>query len=102
DGSKPPPAGSPNYYIGFGTNELWVLQFRPNFTTSSMSSFKAASVPVAPFSPACAGGTCIPQAGTSQVLESMADRLMYRVAYRNFGDHESLVVNHSITPPVGA
>ena len=31
------------------------------------------------------------------MLESAGDRLMYRLAYRNFGDHESLVVNHSVT-----
>ena len=26
----------------------------------------------------------------------MADRLMYRLQYRNFGTHESLVVNHTV------
>jgi len=30
-------------------------------------------------------------------LDSLADRVMYRLAYRNFGDHEALVVNHSVT-----
>src|SRR5262249_10958089 len=35
-------------------------------------------------------------AGTTQFLDSLADRLMYRLAYRNFGNHESLVVNHSV------
>src|SRR5207302_580188 len=30
-------------------------------------------------------------------LDSLGDRLMYRLAYRNFGDHESLVTNHSVT-----
>src|SRR5213079_2251687 len=34
---------------------------------------------------------------TTQKLDSLADRLMYRLAYRNFGDHESLVVDHSVT-----
>src|SRR5262249_28803694 len=43
------------------------------------------------------GGTCIPQSGTTVQLDSLADRLMYRLAYRNLGDHEALVVNHSIT-----
>src|SRR5207249_3197192 len=42
-------------------------------------------------------GTCVPQSGTTQRLDSLADRLMYRLAYRNFGDHEALVVNHSVT-----
>src|SRR5207248_1317315 len=27
----------------------------------------------------------------------LADRMMYRLQYRNFGDHESLVTNHSVT-----
>jgi hypothetical protein len=27
---------------------------------------------------------------------------MYRFAYRNFGDHEALVVNHSVNPGTGA
>src|SRR5439155_1430925 len=42
--------------------------------------------------------TCIPQSGTTQRLDSLADRLMYRLAYRNFGDHQSLLVNHAVTP----
>src|SRR5439155_63989 len=55
------------------------------------------SIPESSFSQACGGLTCIPQAGTTQQLDSLGDRLMYRLAYRNFGDHESLVVNHSVT-----
>ncbi|MCU1273971.1 MAG: hypothetical protein JWO48_1402 [Bryobacterales bacterium] len=103
DGSNPPPPGSPAYFVGFGLNKLWVFQFHPDFNTPGNTTFTGASVAVAPFSAACAGGgTCIRQAGTLQALDSLADRLMYRLAYRNFGDHESLVVNHSITPSVGA
>src|SRR5213078_3428584 len=45
---------------------------------------------------ACGGLSCIPQAGTTQQLDSLGDRLMYRLAYRNLGTHESLVVNHSV------
>jgi len=52
---------------------------------------------VAAFSRACSGGACIPQPGTSQVLDSLGDRLMYRLSYRNFGTHESLVINHSVS-----
>jgi hypothetical protein len=33
---------------------------------------------------------------SSQTLDSLGDRLMYRLAYRNFGDHEAIVVNHSV------
>ncbi|HET7376390.1 MAG TPA: carboxypeptidase regulatory-like domain-containing protein, partial [Anaerolineae bacterium] len=31
-----------------------------------------------------------------QRLDGVADRLMYRLTYRNFGDHEALVVNHTV------
>src|SRR5207237_60186 len=40
--------------------------------------------------------SCVPQPGTSVGLDGLADRLMYRLAYRNFGDHESLTVNHAV------
>jgi hypothetical protein len=52
---------------------------------------------VASFSAACGGGSCIPQPNTRELLDSLADRLMYRLAYRHFADgHEALVVNHSV------
>ena len=34
-------------------------------------------------------------------LDSIGDRLMYRLAYRNFGDHESLVLNHTVNAGPG-
>jgi hypothetical protein len=30
------------------------------------------------------------------MLDSLGDRMMFRLAYRNFGDHESLVANHTV------
>jgi hypothetical protein len=101
DGSTAPPAGSPNFFLAFNTNSLDLWKFHADFATPANSTFNSNSptnIPVAAFSAACGGGgTCIPQLGTSQQLDSLADRLMYRLAYRNFGDHESLVVNHSVT-----
>src|SRR5215510_5763724 len=98
DGTTPPPAGSPAFFVDFGTNdlELWPLT-NLNFTNGTGTLTGPTTIPVAAFSPACNGGTCIPQLGTAQKLDSLGDRLMYRLAYRNFGDHEALVVNHSIT-----
>ena len=98
DGLTAPPAGSPNYMVYFGTNNLNLYKFHADFTTPSNSTFTGPTViPVAAFTPLCNGGTCVPQPGTSQQLDSLADRLMYRLAYRNFGSHESLVVNHSVS-----
>jgi hypothetical protein len=39
--------------------------------------------------------------GTTNQLDSLADRLMYRLSYRNFGDREALVINHSVTSGSG-
>ncbi|HZQ70072.1 MAG TPA: choice-of-anchor D domain-containing protein [Terriglobales bacterium] len=98
DGLTAPPAGSPNYMIYFGTNALNLYKFHVDFVNTANSTFTGPTViPVAAFSPLCGGGTCVPQPSTTQTLDSLADRLMYRLAYRNFGNHESLVVNHSVS-----
>ncbi len=98
DGSTAPPSGSPEYFLSFGTNTLQLWKFHVNWTTPSSSTFTGpTNISVAPFSPACGGGECIPQPDTAQELDSLGDRLMYRLAYRNFGDHQALVVNHSVT-----
>ena len=99
DGTIAPPTGSPNYFMNFGANSLNLWKFHADFSNPSLATFTGpTNIPVASFSAACSGGgTCIPQAGTTQRLDSLADRLMYRLAYRNFGDHEALVVNHSVT-----
>jgi hypothetical protein len=102
DGTTAPPAGSPNYMLYFGTNNLNLFKFHVDFTTPSNSTFTGPTViNVAAFSPLCGGGTCVPQPSTTQQLDSLADRLMYRLAYRNFGSHESLVVNHSVVAGSG-
>ena len=86
--------------MNFGSSSLNLWKFHADFSDSSLTTFSGSptSIPVAAFNTACERwGTCIPQSGTTQKLDSLGDRLMYRLAYRNFGDHESLVVNHSST-----
>ena len=100
DGSTPPPAGTPNPFVAFGNDaaSLDIWKFHADFATPANSTFVHSNLAAPAFSPACnGGGTCIPQSGTTQQLDSLADRLMYRLGYRNFGDHESLVLNHSVT-----
>ncbi len=97
DGSNPPPAGSPNFYVTLGSGALGLFRFHVDWANPSNSSMTGPfNIPVAAFNKACGGGTCIPQPNTTQQLDSLADRLMYRLAYRNFGDHESLLVSHSV------
>jgi hypothetical protein len=92
-----PPAGTAEYMVNFGTNSLNVWRITPNFTAGTLSITGPTNLAVASFSKACNGGTCIPQAGVTQQLDSLGDRLMYRLSYRNFGTFASLLASHSVT-----
>jgi hypothetical protein len=91
-----PPSGTHEYFMNFGSNSLNVWRMTPNYSAGTVSVTGPTSIPVASFSEACGGGTCIPQPGVTQQLDSLADRLMYRLSYRNFGGYASLLVNHSV------
>ena len=101
DGAGAPAAGEPEFVIGMGTTAttLAMWKFHVDFGTPANSTFSGPiNITVASYAEACSGGTCIPQGGSTQQLDSLADRMMYRLAYRSFADgHESLVVNHSVT-----
>lgn len=103
--SNPPPAGRPNFFVDlFSTTALHLYKFHVDFVTPSNSKFTgpiAITVPV--FTPACSPSfTCIPQGGTTQMLDSLGDRLMFRLPYRNFGAFESLVITHSVKTSTAA
>jgi hypothetical protein len=98
DGSALPPAGAPNYFVGFGSS-MPIYKFHVDWTTPANTTWtKSATLTAAGFTQLC-GSTqnCVPQKGTTQKLDGLADRLMHRLAYRNFGDHEALVVNHAVS-----
>jgi hypothetical protein len=99
DGTTAPPSGSPNFFVNAGANSLNLWKFHVDFANSANTTFTGPTkIAVAAFNAACSGGgACIPQPGTKNKLDSLGDRLMYRLAYRNRGGVESLVVNHSVT-----
>ncbi len=99
DSATLPPVGQPNLIIGQGTTAttLAYWNFHVDFASAANSTFTGPStLTVASYTPACNGATCIPQPGTNNKLDSLADRLMNRFAYRNFGDHQALVVSQSV------
>jgi hypothetical protein len=104
DGTMAPPPGSPNYLMSLDYNpdgsgdHLFLWRF--SFTDATISS--PVTIPVAPFTIACpgsSGGACIAQPAPGELLDALGDRLMYRLAYRNFGNREALVVSHSVQQP---
>ena len=113
DGWNLPPAGSPNYFAevdseintpSLGPDALRIWEFHVNWATPANSKFGLdgqpnAILPVATWNPPqCVRGvgTCPPQLGSPYSLDVLGDRLMFRLAYRNLGTHESLVANHSV------
>src|SRR5262249_28236104 len=90
DGATAPSDGESGYFLNFNSlSSLGLYSLTPNFANPR-------NLAVTAFQEACGGGTCIPQPSTSEKLDSLGDRLMYRLAYRKFGDHEAMVVNHSV------
>jgi hypothetical protein len=73
-----------------------------DWTTPANSTLTGPTLLSAPYVDACTGlphgpnGGCIPQPGTTQLLDPLNTLAMYRLAYRNIGDHESLVINVSV------
>jgi hypothetical protein len=78
-------------------NALDLWQFHVDWTVPGNSTFTGPTIiPVAHFNKACLGGVCVPQLNSTQLLDSLGDRVMYRLSYRNFGSYESLLVTHSV------
>lgn len=102
EGSTPPPAGSANLLLSMTSSAINFWRFAVNWTTGTGTLTGPTAVAgVAAFTRACGGGVCVPQPGTSQQLDSLADRLMYRLSYRKFPTYEAMVINHSVTSGSG-
>lgn len=98
DGTTAPPPGSPGIFMARGSSSIYKWLMAVNWANPASTTFSSSptSLPVAAYSAACNGGTCIAQKDVSQKLDSLADRLMSRLAYRNLGTYDSVVVTHSV------
>ncbi len=105
DGPTLPPTGAPNTFVGFpgqATNPNYTTyHFHVDFATPANSTFTTfANPPAAGFTALCPSTrACVPQSGVTSAnyLDGIGDRLMFRLAYRNFGDHESVVGTYSVS-----
>lgn len=91
-----PPLGTPNFYVYMmdGPDYLGVYQFHVDWTNTGNSTFgQFLELPVSTFNDNLSG---IPQKGTTRPADALSDRLMYRLQFRKFNDHWSLVCNHSV------
>src|SRR5256712_7883866 len=89
DGSLPHPGVEPNTAVGFIGGSLALYRFHADWSDPLNSFVEPAMLQAAPFAEACfetRSGACIPQAGAgAPALDSLADRMMFRAAYRNLG-----------------
>ncbi|MBI5281592.1 MAG: hypothetical protein HY858_07930 [Candidatus Solibacter usitatus] len=93
-----PAAGTANPLLSISSSAVYFWKFAVNWTAGAGTlTGPTALAGVSAFSRACGGGTCIPQLGTTRTLDSLADRLNYRLSYRRFADHESLLINHAVS-----
>lgn len=99
DGTQPA-AGTPNYFCYYNDN-AWgaasdvinVFEFNMNWTTGTPAFTGPTVLPVNSVSVA---DITINQPGTTNKLDPINDRLLHRLQYRKFSDHESIVANHTV------
>jgi hypothetical protein len=108
----PPPAGTPNFFAEVDdstwippNDAMRIWEFRADWTNPADSSFGVGGQPNYTLNTAAfnllpcvssSSRSCIPQPGTGVKLDSLGDRLVFRLAYRNLGSHQALVVNHTV------
>ena len=76
-----------------------IFHFHADFATPANSTFTLFASPAAAgFTQFCSRhARAFRKAALLNRLDGIGDRLMFRLAYRNFGDHESVVGNYTVS-----
>jgi hypothetical protein len=89
DGFAPPPAGAPGIFTSVHVDGMYLYRMKVDFSNAANTTRTLQSkIPIAPATAPCGGaaGQCIPQPNSPFLIDSLGDRLMFRLAYRNFID----------------
>ncbi|MGQ9836131.1 MAG: carboxypeptidase regulatory-like domain-containing protein [Thermoanaerobaculaceae bacterium] len=110
DGQAPPP-GTPGIFVewddaswmGDPTDTLRIWYFNVDWTNPANSTFGLNGqpnelIPTADIDPNMCNfnRNCIPQMGTTQRLDAISDRLMYRIVFRDFGTYQTLLTAQTV------
>lgn len=117
-GGRLPPKGTPNFHISWNWYEvappytMQLTKFVPNFVNPALSrfddglgggtfSFVGFTMDAGTLAPCNDGSTsssltCVPQAGTTQKLDTLGDRHMYRLVYRRFSTYDALLITQAV------
>ncbi|MDQ6755867.1 MAG: fibronectin type III domain-containing protein [Bacteroidota bacterium] len=105
-GNSLPPSGSGGLFTymnngawtGSSTDSIGILEFNVDFITPSNSKIVTkVSLAAAGYKSDICGASrsqCIPQPGTTVMLEALDQRIMNQPMYRNFGGYEGIVFTH--------
>jgi len=97
DGPTPPVDGTPGLFLQWhrsGQGQLYLRKLTFDFAGGTVSVSSPTIISVANANVACS--TCVPQPGTTQTLDTLGDRMMYRFPVRHFADHDRAVANHVV------
>ncbi|MFC2102262.1 T9SS type A sorting domain-containing protein [Bacteroidota bacterium] len=95
--SEFPPIGTPNYfmYLDDFFDRVAIYEFHVDWISATNSTFTFKdNLYVAPLSGSIPGG--IPQKNTGVKVDDFAGRLMFRLPFRKFNDHWSIVCNATV------
>jgi len=106
DGRTLPPTGEPELIVApeaaewthFDSDRLHLFRFHVDWLNPANSTLSGpVALTTTAWSDLCpTTRACVPQPVTSARLDALADRLMWRLSYRNFGDHTAIVGNHTV------
>jgi hypothetical protein len=99
DGNTAPPAGPPNpYFDVFSGTQLHRHQFHVDWVNPNNSTFSTGTpITIANWTQLCPGTrACVTEPSPGEAVDSIGNRLMFRNAYRNLGDHEAVVLTHTV------
>jgi hypothetical protein len=108
DGKRMPPKGAPNVMMStggtqlmkiFGDDGIYFYKVHVDWDDPSKTTVSAPQkIAVAPYRYLCDGqlSNCVSQPATDRRLDSQGDKLIQQLVYRNFGNRESILAEHSI------
>ena len=120
EGTTAPPAGRHEYFLSIQnpvndgitttSTKLNLWNFHVNWTTPTLSTFAKSQFTVTSYEPGCydvkqvANTFCVSEPSsksTNNYVDSVGDRLMPRLGYRNFGTYQSFLISHTVQVGTG-
>jgi len=122
DGTTPPPPDRDEFFVSIQnppndgtsttTNSMNLWDFHVDWSAPSSSTFTQSSLSVPTYTPGCynvanvAYTFCVPEpsyngSGVHNHIDSVGDRILWRLAYRNFGSYESFLGSQTIQVGTG-